>query len=295
MLLPYSTFLDIFLAVQSSDVAYAVLPVENSTNGSVVQALDLLADVHHEFKDVKVCDETYVAIHHYLLTGGNKSGSLDLSTNSTGSADASLQDRFSRITKLYTHPQAWDQCRTFLHKYFNKTERQDVSSTSRAAELVAQDPEPGTSAAIASRFASETHGCHILAEQIEDLNDNTTRFLILNKEMPGSEAILSAVRPITQTAVPNTSYKTLITLQIPYPKPGALANALLVFKTHRFNLTSINSRPSRQRPWHYVFLVECDAPPGLDLQNALRELESVTMDLRWMGTWINVLSVAGAS
>lgn len=216
------------------------------------------------------------------MTGKSKTTSSTTTTNTAP---------YSRITKLYTHPQAWGQCRKFLQTHFRTIERQDVSSTSRAADIVSNDPDPGTSAAIASRFAGEMHNCEILAENIEDAANNTTRFLVLCNQTASNLPSIPPPSP-TESLSQNQKHKTLISLQIPHTQPGALADALTVFKRHAFNLTSINSRPSLLRPWHYVFLVECDAPPGEGLEIALKELGESTVALRCIGTWKDMLGVS---
>jgi len=142
---------------------------------------------------------------------------------------------------------------------------------------------PATIAAIGSRLAGQKHQLVCLAENIEDSpGENTTRFLVLRNSRhrpryPSHHAALVArlvSNSPTQTPAPQTverksiplvqkpqqriRHKSLITFTIPHTKPGALADALAVFKTHGFNLTSIDTRPSRRRNWHYVFFVECE-------------------------------------
>lgn len=195
------------------------------------------------------------------------------------------------MAKLYTHPQAWGQCERFLGKYFRSIERQDVSSTSKAGEIVSK-AKTEQSAAIASRFAAELHGLDVLEENIEDKTDNTTRFLVLRNKNSGR----TAPRPFgdldnrrVQGASAATARKTLISFMVRQYAPGALAEALLIFKRHGMNLTSINSRPSQKKNWQYVFLVECqtadnpgDKGVGIEI---LSHLQSVTETCRHLGTW----------
>ena len=278
---PHVSFADAFAAVQRGEADYAVIPFENSTNGSVVQTLDLLTDRDDLYADVRVCGEHYLTVHHCLL--GHRT--------STSAAD------YSTVTKLYTHPQAWGQCEAFLTKHFKGVERQDVSSTSKAAEIVSQEP-PGCSAAIASRFAAEHHGLAALAENIEDRADNTTRFLVLGNvksERTARIAFDQVKGPVrlneSEPAVPR---KTLISFLINQDSPGALADALLVFKDHGMNLTSINTRPSRNRAWCYVFFVEGQRTLTAENTEAvakiLHNLKAVTESCRDWGTWKDQLS-----
>ncbi|KAL1856077.1 prephenate dehydratase [Paecilomyces lecythidis] len=283
-LTPCASFADIFSAVQENDADYAAIPFENSTNGSVVQTLDLLADRQQLYSNVEICGEHYLTVHHCLLarkgTASSAPGSYDF------------------INKLYTHPQAWGQCERLLSKHFKGVEKQDVSSTSKAAEIVSQD-ETGQSAAIASSFAAEYHGADILEANIEDKDDNTTRFLIVrniqSERTAGSyPPSLANAGSLEKDKHSSAKRKTLISFTVNHSSPGALADALLVFKTHGQNLTSINTRPSRIKPWHYVFFVECSQTPGAPSDQAvsqlLQDLIKVTESCRNLGTWQEQIS-----
>lgn len=197
-----------------------------------------------------------------------------------------------------------------------------MSSTSRAAELVAQD-EAGTSAAISSRIAGDVNNLDILAEGIEDKEGNTTRFFILRNrqdvfataasQSPISEPNSSSA--VASTALDNTlddreddedekdeeqKYKTLISFTVNHSEPGALADSLAVFKKYHLNLSSINSRPSTESAWHYVFFVEVlgrklhreGVEGGGKVNRALEELGAVAKEWRWLGSWENKLAAA---
>ncbi|KAJ5081389.1 hypothetical protein NUU61_009653 [Penicillium alfredii] len=283
-LVPHASFAEAFASVQQQEADYAVIPFENSTNGSVVQTLDLLADRNGMYNDVKVCGEYYLTVHHCLLVR-------------KGSFPSGWAGYDGSITKLYTHPQAWGQCDTFLSRHFKGVERQDVSSTSKAAEIVAKEPsEP--CGAIASRFAAEHHGVDVLHENIEDRADNTTRFLILRNVLSENTAQLVFEQPhppIPQAqSILATTHKTLISFTIDHSSTGALANALLIFKAHGLNLTSINTRPSLKRAWQYIFFVECGRAPSDENKDAvvkaIRDLREVTEACRDLGTWKDQLS-----
>ncbi|KAJ5263761.1 hypothetical protein N7478_011366 [Penicillium angulare] len=285
-LLPHVSFADAFAAVQSQEADYAVIPCENSTNGSVVQTLDLLADRNDLYKDVKVCGEYYLTVHHCLLVH-------------KGSYPSGWSGYDGSITKLYTHPQAWGQCEVVLSKYFKGVERQDVSSTSKGAEIVSKEPTE-KSAAIASRFAAEYHGVDVLKENIEDRADNTTRFLILRNVLAKRTAQYDLEQPEAPTSqekpVHEDTHKTLVSFSIDHSLPGALANALLIFKKHGLNLTSINTRPSLKRAWQYIFFVECGRTPSDENKDAvvkaLTDLRVVTEYCRDLGTWKDQLGTS---
>ncbi len=278
-LIPHTTFTDIFDTVQSSTTTWGVVPVENSSNGTVVQVRDLLADRMEKHSEVKVCAEYYLRVKHCLL--GRKI------------AGATYKD----IKKLYTHPQAWGQCTAFLDEHLKGVDREDTSSTSKAATTVAEEEEEaaasgipgGRSAAIASKLAGELCGLDVLQEGIEDTGDNVTRFLILKKRSAESEEDAVNIATNGVTSAEDKKWKSLISFTIDHAAPGALADALGIFKKHWFNLTSIDTRPSRVRPWHYVFFVECEqADNGEDttgIDGVMADLGQVTQNCRHLGSW----------
>jgi prephenate dehydratase len=295
-LVPHPSFTSVFAAVQSSSAEtpyHGVVPFENSSNGSVVQLLDLLADREGRYCNVKVCAEYYLRVQHCLLGRRPQLRSI----RATGEE---AQDAFKRVEKLYTHPQAWGQCTAFLEGHFRGVERQDMSSTSRAAEIVAQEQEAvkigggGRSAAIASKLAAEVYGLDVLQEGIEDQGDNVTRFFILTREddegTGGCSVEESKADGIDTAAV--KKWKSLISFTIDHGAPGALADALGIFREHGFNLTSIDTRPSRVRPWHYIFFVECeqakkmtDAADRAAVDGIMSDLGSVAQSCRHLGRW----------
>ena len=243
-LTPLPSFTSIFAAVKSDrSYAYAVLPIENSTNGSVVQVLDLLAKCPYNYPDLEVCGEHYLPVHHFLYT------------NTTASTSASLDS----IKTVYTHPQVWGQCTKYLGNHLPPPiERIDVSSTSRAAALVSAD-KTGTSAAICSSLAGEASGLQCLASNIEDeVDGNTTRFLVLRNRLHSAPFTSRGKSRQTGVETENVNVKSLITFTVPHSTPGSLSSALRVFAAHDFNLTRIDTRPSGQISWHYIFFCECE-------------------------------------
>ena len=255
---------------------FAILPIENSTNGSVVQVLDLLAQCAEKYPDVEVCAEHYLPVHHFLYT--NHERSVDLKP----------------IKVLYTHPQVWTQCSRYLAQHLQHAERIDVSSTSAAAAIVAKD-ESGGSAAICSNLGGEMCKLSCLAEHIEDEPEkNTTRFFVLrNRTRPVALGALSGRGEVDGKEV---NVKALLLFTIAHTLPGSLSKALDVFAKHDLNLTRIDTRPSRQHRWHYVFFVECeeklntvdDGQEG-KLEGAVRDLKAVTEDVDCLGTWVDML------
>ena len=287
------------------------MPFENSTNGSVVSTLDLFADRQSQYPDIYVHGEAYLDVHHYLLGYDSikpsrsqrhpdkpadasipipMSESESRSTTPTPSTPHPSGPRtepltdLSHVQRIYSHPQAFGQCEAFLSTYLRGVDRQEVSSTSKAAQIVSED-RTRTSAAISSKVAAGVHGLDVLAKGIEDRDDNTTRFFFLRRGPRGPDA-----RNLTGNDVgvlAGQKFKTLLVFTVNHLSAGALADALTVFKRCDLNLTSIYSRPSRVRPWHYIFFVEFERgeSDGGRLNEAMRMLQGVTEGCRWYGSW----------
>ena len=295
---------DVFAAVQSSNASFGVIPFENSSNGAVLSTLDLLIDKEDDFPDIQVCAEAYMDVQHCLLGHTSKSKNAENRDPqpSSGSATPTMSIPFPReprskpltdihhVKRIYSHMQAFGQSEAFLSTYLKFAKRHEVSSTSEAAKIVAQD-ESGEAAAIASRPAADVHGLEVLAEGIQDVENNSTRFLIIQKGPVNPD--LQGLLPAKFYADPGSDQerKGLVAFGIDHKTKGALAKVLLVFKKHELNLTSINGRPSRIRPWHYIFLVEFEGKEELRnpdlLRLALEELDNDTEESKWLGCWID--------
>lgn len=224
-----------------------------------------------------MCGEAYVDVSHCLL-----------------GVDASSSQDYSKTTKLYSHPQAWGQCKTFLQKYLKHAERFDVSSTSRAAQIVAESKDAGA-AAISSKVAGTLFKLSLLSEGINDVSGNQTRFLVLRRK--DSPHISATSQSATEKGEDEEKFKTLLLFTLPYtpsnPNPGALAQCLSVFGRHKLNLTSINTRPSGVANWEYIFFIEFkgrkDDGDGGAVNAAFKELDGVCEWYRWLGSWENRL------
>ena len=275
------------------------MPFENSTNGSVVYTLDLFADRQYEYTNVYVCGEAFLDVHHCLV--GHESSSaekLESPGDITPTTDHPSPSRprvkpltnLHSVTRIYSHPQAFGQCEAFLSSYLKGIERQEASSTAKAAEIVSTDSTK-TFAAISSKLAAQMNDLDVLAEGIEDRDDNATRFFILRRDpAPGDYG----ANDVQQHKDEQRKWKTLVAFTINHKVPGALADALMVFKTHALNLTSINSRPSRIVQWHYIFFVEFEGKREVNgaggVNSALEELQAATEGCRWYGSWIDKAS-----
>lgn len=232
-----------------------MVPFENSTNGQVMFTYDLLrdwlipADGKVSFR-FKIVAEQFVNIHHCVL-----SHATDI----------------SKVEKIYTHTQAWGQCTNWLNRTGKELDKIDSSSTSKAAEIAAKEGE--TTAAIASETASKIYNIPILYKNIENVKDNTTRFLILSKK----EA----------EVVPDSKYVTLLAFTVAHNDAGALVRALNILETHGINMTSITSRPSGIKAWQYVFFIEFwgDSAHDHGVQLVIQEFEKKSLTSVVIGTF----------
>jgi len=199
----------IFDEVSKGHCDLGLVPIENTTGGGVIETLDAFVD-----SDVKICAEVLMAIHHNLL------------------ANCPLD----YIEKIYSKPEVFVQCRNWLSSTFKEAKTVSVASTAKAAQMASSEKN---AAAIGSRIAAELYGLGIVCENIEDITNNVTRFLVISKD----------------DARPTGEDKTAILFSTSH-KAGALADVLDVLKQYEINLTNIESRPSKKREWEYYFFMD---------------------------------------
>jgi len=213
--LPCRAFEHIFEVVEAGEADYAAVPVENSAAGSINKAYDLLLE-----HDLKVHGEIMLRVSHCLLAAPGFDEPM----------------RMESIREVRSHHQALAQCEGFLNRHdYVAVPWYD---TAGSAKDLAANPEPGV-AVIASRLAAEVYGLEILAERIEDMHNNYTRFFVVGKG----------------DAPRNEPSKTSLVFAVP-DIPGALYAALREFADREVNLTKLESRPRRNRPWQYVFYLD---------------------------------------
>jgi chorismate mutase/prephenate dehydratase len=200
----------VFEEVNHRQADYGVVPLENSTDGRIVDTLDMFL----RLPQIRICSEVRMRIHHNLLANCPQ----------------------PEIRRVYSKGQALSQCRNWLSKNVPNALLHEVSSTADAAKLAQR--EPGA-AAIASRQAAVRYGLNILTANIEDYPHNETRF-----------AVIGPV-PADRTG----RDKTAVVFRTPH-QPGALADALAVFKINKVNLCWIESFPARAAKSEYVFFVD---------------------------------------
>lgn len=236
---PHPSQADVFREVEHRRCDYGVVPVANSTMGVVIATLDLFAE-----SPLQICAEIHQPIAHCLL---------------------SLSEMCD-VARLYSHQQAFAQCREWLRAKLPGVEQVTVSNTAEAARKAAH--EPGV-AAVSSRLAADVYGLNVLAENIQDRPDNMTRFLVIGRH------------PVKPTGDDKTSLRFTVP-----NRPGSLVRVLDEFGKRKIDLTKVESRPSPERPWDYVFYVDIaghvDAEP---LAGALPEIEGVCQSLKALGSY----------
>lgn len=244
----YEAVLDIrtiFDEVSKAHCDLGVVPVENSAGGGVIETLDALID-----SDVMVCAEVLMAIHHNLL------------------ANCALHE----VEKVYSKPEVFTQCRNWLSATFKEANTVSVASSAKAAQMAADEPY---SAAIGSRIAAELYGLKIVCENIEDIPNNVTRFLVIGK----------------QDTKRTGDDKTAMLFSTAH-KAGALADVLNVFKSCDVNLTNIESRPSKKRQWEYYFFVDCQGHKGDEnVRQAVEQARSHCLQLSVLGSFPRATSL----
>ncbi|MFZ0888938.1 MAG: prephenate dehydratase [Candidatus Binataceae bacterium] len=245
---PEGSIAGVFQALENGRADLGVVPVENSTEGSVTLTLDLLIDT-----PLAIIGEVMLPIRHALLS---RSG-----------------DR-AAISRIVSHQQSLAQCRGYLAANYPKCELEAVASNAVAAQRAAEDRG---CAAIASLSAAEAYGLQVIAENIQDLAQNATRFLVIGKH------------PVGKTGADKTTVLFAVRDQV-----GALHEVLGLFARNGINISKIESRPLRSRPWEYLFFVDLgghrDDPR---LKRTLAALERKALFLKVLGSYPEGRSAAG--
>jgi chorismate mutase / prephenate dehydratase len=242
-LTPCGAIDDVFRAVESGNADYGVVPVENSTEGAIGRTLDLLLS-----SPLKICGEINLRIHQNLL-----------------SKAAALAD----VKQLYSHAQSLAQCHEWLNRNLAGLPRVPVASNAEAARLAAED---AGSCAIAGEAAAQLYDLNILAANIEDEPDNTTRFLVL----------------ATHDAGPSGADRTSFVCSA-QNKPGAVHELLTPLKDNGVSMSKFESRPARGLTgsrWEYVFFIDVEghrSEPAV--ARALDELRGRVGFLKELGSY----------
>jgi len=240
--LSLATIDEVFHEVEAGAADFGVVPIENSTAGSVNHTLDSFL-----MSPLKICGELELRIRQHLL---------------------GTMDGLDKIVRVCAHPQSLAQCRAWLKEYLPQAELVEVASNAEGARR-ARD-EAGT-AAIAGDAAAEVYNLDKMIADIEDRPDNTTRFLVIGRELfPPS----------------GDDRTTLLLSTADTDDAGALYRLLGPLAANEVSMTRIESRPSRRKKWHYVFFIDLDGHAADEnVAAALGEIEKHSQLFRVLGSY----------
>ena len=236
---PLAAINEIFRDVEAGNADYGVVPVENSTEGVVNYTLDMFAT-----SSLLICGEVSLPVHHHLLSRG---------------------EDLKQVERVFAHSQSFAQCRQWLDRKLPNAERITVASNGEGARLASESD----AAAIAGKPAADRYDLNILAANIEDEPDNTTRFLVIGR----------------QIVPPSGSDMTSILLSS-HNRPGALYDLLRPFADAGVNLTRIESRPSRRAQWDYNFFVDIEGHAQLPaIKKVLEGMKANAAFYKFLGSY----------
>lgn len=237
---PCASIDEVFRQVEARQVRYGVVPVENSTEGAIGRTLDLLVS-----STVKLCGEVVLPVHQCLMS------------KAAARAD---------VVRVLGHAQSLAQCHEWLNLNLPKAERVPVVSNAEAARLAGED---ATVAALGSRAAASLFGLEVLAENIEDQPNNTTRFVVL----------------ADHDAAPSGRDRTSLIMS-GHNRPGTVHALLTPFAEHGVSMSRLESRPSRMGLWEYLFFVDIEghrADPKV--AQALADVQSQAAFMKILGSY----------
>lgn len=241
---PCASIDEVFREVEAGQIGHGVVPVENSTDGAVGRTLDLLLAT-----PLTVCGEVQLAVHQCLMT---------------------KERARERIERVYAHAQSLAQCHDWLNRNLATAQRIPVVSNAEGARLAAQEER---CACIGSHAAAELYDLQLLARNIEDNPNNTTRFVVI-----GRTPTLPSGRDKTSLAMSTRN------------RPGAMHELLLPFAQNNVDMTRLESRPSRTGLWEYVFFVDLKGhQQDADVAGALEQLRERAAFLKILGSYPTAL------
>lgn len=252
-LVPFDTIPACMESVNDGTMDYAVVPLENSIEGSVNLTIDYLL---HEFPHAIVGEVVVPIRQHFMVHPENERD-------------------WQRIEKVYSHPQAISQCHHFLKKTLPDVEISFMNSTASAAEWVHHHPGE-KAAAIANSLAARSYELTTVRADVHDYENNHTRFAVLQKES----------RPFQCDRAPHVGDKTTMMVTLPHDYSGALHQVLSAFAWRKLNLTKIESRPTKTGLGNYFFII--DVAMKMDdvlLPGVKNELEALGCHVKMIGSY----------
>lgn len=245
-LIPKYSIRDCFLAVKNGECGKAVVPLENSIEGTVSMTLDYLYD----FKGIFIEAEIVMPISHQLM----------------------VHPQHHDFAKILSHPQALAQCFHFLEENYRGIPRQDYHSTSASAKYISEHPEEKT-AAIANHYAAKLYGLKILNKNIQDFEQNHTKFIAI-----------SLANDQLKLGFEKKSEKTSLLITLPEDHAGGLHQVLSVFAWRKMNLSKIESRTLKKNLGNYFFFINVASEwDPIHSVNAVEELKSIGAEVDFLG------------
>ncbi len=242
--MPLAAIESVFEAVDTGRAVFGVIPIENNQEGIVAETIDLLGKT-----DLKIVAEIAFSIHF---------------------AFGSREDNLSKIKKVFSKDIGFKQCKKFLRESFNgnKIELVPVNSTSKAAKLAME--EEGT-AALCPHIAARLNNLPILFDNVEDSEDNFTRFLIISKNFKNMGSGEDKTSILAKTG----------------DQPGSLVGLLQDFYDAGINLSKIESRPAKKgKNFKYWFFIDFDG--HYEDENVAKLMEKHKKDLKWLGSYVKM-------
>ena len=241
----FANITDVIKAYEQGLVDYSVVPVENSIEGSVHESLDYL---FHQ-ADIQAVAEIVQPIHQQLMAVPGH----------------------TKIEKIFSHPQALAQGKKFIEEHYPKAQLEVTASTAYAARFIAEHPDQPF-AAIAPRNSAAEYGLELIAENIQEMEANFTRFWVLGSEIP-------------TIPLQSQTEKMSLALTLPDNLPGALYKALSTFAWRGIDLTKIESRPLKTALGEYFFIIDVDYSAKELVHFARQELETIGIQYKILGTY----------
>ncbi|MBA3655484.1 MAG: prephenate dehydratase [Actinobacteria bacterium] len=245
-LVPMRSMADVLAAAQSGDAAYGFVPIENAIEGTVNLTLDALVFEHELLIQREV--ETRIKLNLLAVPG----------------------TRLRDVHKVVSIPHATAQCRGFFARELHNVELEAANSTAEAAQYVGEHRPEGT-AAVGTELAARLYGLEVLAEDIEDHPDNSTRFVLV---APG------------RIPAPTGHDKTSIVCFQHTDQPGSLHGILGQFTARNINLTKLESRPTKQGLGSYCFIIDLEGHIDDELvADCLRDLHAQLAGVKFLGSY----------
>ncbi len=238
--LPLGSIEEVFQEVEAGNADFGVVPVENSGQGTIQVTLDLFLT-----STLKICGEVELRVHQFLQ---------------------SRTGRIEDIERIYAHPQTLQQCQSWLRQHLPRAEKHPVSSNAEGARRARRSDEV---AAIAGESAAHVYGLKVIAGPLEDRPDNTTRFLVIGREL-----------------FPASGHDRTSILVFVKDRPGALYNVLRPLAERGLSMNRIESRPSHVGRWQYAFFIDFEGhvdDPAV--RAALDDMLEFASEVRVLGSY----------